>query len=100
MHVSGAVAATVRSETYEVAGDKVLVVEAAVVALCEDVEVLGQGDEHAEEERNARADEAKRRRVRQLVVGDALGPARAHKVDVRDEERDPGQEAEDGRQVD
>lgn len=86
--------------TYEITGDEVLVVKVAVFALGEDVEVLSQRNQAAEEQRNVRSDEAKWSSVRQLVVGDTLSSARTHKEDVRNQKRDPGQQTKDGSQVD
>lgn len=88
------------STTYKISSDEVLVIKAAVAAPGEDGEILGQGDQNAEEQGNVRSNETKRRSVSHLVFGDTLSPACANEPDVGYQERDPGQESEDGGQVD
>jgi len=66
----------------------------------EDVEVFEDGNDNAEDESKVGAVEAEGGDVSQLGVCDALGAARAHKADVRDEDGDPGEEAENGDEVD
>ena len=84
--------------------DEVLVVEVdrarARLIVHEHVEVLEDGDEDAEHEREIGAVEAKGGGVGHLALGDALGPAGAHEADVADEDGDPGEQAEDGDEVD
>lgn len=84
----------------DVAGDEGDVVGLEGEAGDEGVEVLGDGHEHADEERHVRAPDAERRRVRHHLVGQALRLARAHEPDVRHEDRDPREQAEDGGHVD
>lgn len=88
----------------QVSGEEVLVVElfAALAALDvhEDVEIFEDGDDDAEAESEVGAVEPKGRRVVHLRLVDALGAPGFDEVDVRDEDGDPGQEAEDGGQVD
>lgn len=86
--------------TYEIASDKSLGVERAIFAFCEGGEILGQSDQTAEEQCDVGASEAKRSRVGHLVLCDALGTTSADEEDVRNEERNPGQESKDGGQVD
>ena len=72
--------------TYEVSRNKVLVVESAILGILgEYTEVLCQGDENAEEQRNVRSDKTERSSVRHHVFGDALSATRANKPDVRDQ---------------
>ena len=66
----------------------------------EDVKVLEDGDEDAEDEREVGAVETKGRGVGHLVTRDALGAPGAHEADVAYKDRDPGQQAEDGDEVD
>ena len=65
----------------------------------EDVEVLKDSHDDAENERGPRPVQAEGRHVDEVGVGDALGPARLDEADVRHEDGDPGQQAEDGDQV-
>lgn len=74
----------------DVAGDEGDVVGLDGEAGDEGVEVLGDGHEHADEERDVRAPDAEGRRVRHHVVCEALRLARAHERDVRHEDGDPG----------
>lgn len=86
----------------QVSRDEILVVEGRRIAgryVHEDVEVLENGDDDAEDEREPGPVQPERRDVVELVVRDALGPARLHEVDVRHEDGDPGQQAEDGDEV-
>ena len=84
--------------------DEILVVEIhrafSGFIVHKNVKVLEDGDEDAEHEREIGAVEAKGGGVGHLGIGDALGAPGAHKVDVRDENGDPGQQAEDGDEVD
>lgn len=73
--------------------------EASVITLGEDAKVLGQGDEAAEEEGTVGADQAEGSDVGHLVIGKALCLARLQEVDVCHQDRDPGQQTEDGHQV-
>lgn len=85
----------------EVGRDEVLVVEVAPLRVVgEDVEVLGQGDDNAEEQGTVGAGNTERRGVGHALDGDLLGLASTHEVDVGDQDRDPGQQTEDGDQVD
>lgn len=90
----------VRSETYKVASDEVLVVEVTVASARKNVEVLGQSDKATEEKCNDGSPETEGSDVGQLVVGDALSTACADEPNVRNEQRDPGQQTEDGSKVD
>ncbi|KFY22760.1 hypothetical protein V493_06341, partial [Pseudogymnoascus sp. VKM F-4281 (FW-2241)] len=89
----------------QVRSDEVLVVPLAVRVLPvvlgnEVVEALEDGDQAAEAETDVRAPESAGGDKGQGAVGDVLGAAGAHKVDVRHENRDPGEETEDGDEVD
>ncbi|KFH40351.1 hypothetical protein ACRE_089840 [Hapsidospora chrysogenum ATCC 11550] len=83
----------------KVASDKGGIVEGLAVP-DEDGEVLGEGNQAAEEERNAAPPRAQGRTVGQFAVGNVLHTASLDEVDVRDEDGDPGQKAKDGGQVD
>lgn len=81
--------------------DELLVVEVAPFrVVCEHVERFGQGDDDAENQGAPGAGDAQGRLVRERGVGDVLGLPGPDEVDVCDEDGDPGQEAEDGDQVD
>ena len=88
----------------EVTGDEIFVVEIdgalAGLVVDEDVKVLEDGDDDAEDEGEIGAVQAERGRVGHLRLGDALGAAGAHEADVRHEDGDPGQQAKYGDQVD
>lgn len=88
----------------EVAGDEVFVVEflaaLAILDVHEDVEVLEDGDDDAEAEGEVGAVKAEGSDVVHLTLVDALGPPRLDEVDVRHQNGNPGQDAEDGDQVD
>lgn len=85
----------------QVGGDEVLVVEVAPLGVVrEHVEVLGQRDDDAEDQGAPRPVHAQRRLERQRRVGHLLRLTGPHEVDVRHEDRDPGEQAEDGDQVD
>ncbi|KFZ18975.1 hypothetical protein V501_00877 [Pseudogymnoascus sp. VKM F-4519 (FW-2642)] len=89
----------------QVRSDKVLVVPLAVRVLAsvlgqEEVEALEDGDQTAEDETDVRAPESAGRDEGHGAVGDVLGAARAHKVDVGDQDGDPSEETEDGDEVD
>lgn len=88
--------------TYEVSSNKVLVVEIAVClrALSEDIEVLRQRNENAEEQRNVGSSKTEWSSVRHHVLGNALSATRANKPDVRNQKRDPRQQSENGGEVD
>ncbi|GKT67100.1 hypothetical protein ColTof4_12728 [Colletotrichum tofieldiae] len=84
----------------EVASDESLVLLLAEVSAGEDIVVLGEGDDDAEEQSAIGAPDTKRCDVRQDLVGDVLRLAGLAPPDVSDEDRDPGEQTEDGRQVD
>ena len=65
----------------------------------EDVEVLEDGNQDAEHQREPGSVEAEGCRVRHHVLLDTLGAPRAHEVDVRHQDGDPREQAEDGDQV-
>lgn len=83
----------------EVAGDEGGIVE-ELGRLDEDGVVLGEGDEAAEEEGDVAAPDAEGSAVGHDVVGNLLDAAGLDEVDVSDEDGDPGQDTEDGGQVD
>lgn len=89
-----------KGETYEVTGDKVLVVKSTVGSTSKNVEVLGQSNKAAEEQRNNGSPETERSSVGHLVSGNTLGATSANEPDVRNEQRDPGQQTEDRGEVD
>lgn len=89
----------------EVAGDEIFVVELfepvlTSVVVHEDVVVLEDGDDDTEAKSEVGADKTKRSHVVHLTLVDALGAPRLDKVNVRHQDGDPGQKAEDGDQVD
>lgn len=89
----------------QVCSDEVLVVPLSVRALTrvlgkEEVEALEDGNQDAEAETDVRAPDSAGRDKGQGAVGNVLGTTSAHKVDVGNQNRDPGQESEDGDQVD
>lgn len=89
----------------KVRGDEVLVIPLSVRALAivlgnEEVEALEDGNQAAEDEGDVRAPESAGRDKGHGAVGHVLRAASAHKVDVGHQDRDPGQESEDGDQVD
>ena len=84
----------------EVAGDEGLVVELNAGGLDEDVEVLSQGDEAAEEQSDVGSPDAEGCLVREGVGGNVLRTTCPDEVDVRDEQGDPGEDTEDGGEVD
>ena len=86
----------------EVRGDEVLVVELAVClrVVHEDVVVLRERDEAAEHERDVRAGQAQGCDKGQGFDGDVLRAPGVDEVDVGDEKGDPGEQAEDGDEVD
>lgn len=88
--------------TYQITSDEILVVKVAIglFVSSEDAEVLCQGNQNAEEQSNVRASQTKWSSVSHLILGDALSPTRAHKEDMRDQEGDPGQQTENGGQID
>jgi hypothetical protein len=81
----------------KVSGNEVLVVEVPVGVgrVHEHGVVLGQGDEDAEEDGAVGAVDAEGRGVGEGRGGDVLRDAGANEVDVRDEDGNPGEEAED-----
>jgi hypothetical protein len=87
--------------TYQIAGDKVLIIKVAVRLLVtgEYAEVLGQGNQNAEEQGDVGTSQTEWSGISHLVFGDALCPTCAHEKDVRDEERNPGKETKNGGQV-
>lgn len=84
----------------EISGDEVLVVELAGGGVDEDVEVLGQGDEDREEQADDSTPVALRGDVGHGAVGDVLRAASTEEEEVGDEDGDPGQDTEDGDEVD
>jgi len=85
----------------KVSSDEVLVVKVAIALIVgEGGKVLGQGDQAAPEEGEVGAPDAEGSSVGELLGGYALGFAGAAEVDVGDEDGDPGQQTEDGGQVD
>lgn len=88
--------------TYEVPSDKVLVVEVTIGlgASRENIEVLGQSDQTTEEERNDGSPETQWSNIGQLIIGNSLSTTCADEVDVRNKQRNPGQQTEDGGEVD
>lgn len=89
----------------EVAGDEVSVVEflepfLTSLVVHKDVKVLEDGDDDAEAKGEVGAPQAKRSHVVHLTLVDALGPSRLDEINVRHQDGDPGQDAEDGDQVD
>lgn len=74
--------------------------KASITAFREDGEVLRQSNQAAEEAANVRSDEAERRDIRHLLVGDSLRPAGLDEKDVGNENGDPSQQTENGHQVD
>lgn len=84
----------------KVSGDEAFVVEVAVIlAMDEDVVALCEGNDAAEGESEVGACGAQGGLVYEVGIGDVLGFSGAHKVDVGDEQGDPGEETEDGDQI-
>lgn len=89
----------------QVGSDEVLVVPLAVRAGArvlgqEVVETLEDGDEAAEEQTDVRTPDSARGDKSHGAVWNILSAARAHEVDVGHEDGDPGEETEDGDEVD
>lgn len=82
----------------KVSSDECRVISAEITD--ENIKVLGQCNQDAEEQGDVRAPDAQRCVVRHDIVGDALSLTGATEGDVGDENGDPGQETKDGRQVD
>lgn len=85
----------------KVSRNEVLVVKVSVLgAASEDAEVLGQGNQNAEEQRKVRAPETERCNEGHLLVSNTLGAAGFDEEDVGDQKRNPSAETENGDQVD
>lgn len=85
----------------EISSDEVLVVKVSVFrAPSEDIEVLGQGNQDAEEKCEVRTTKTQRGNERHLLVRDALSPPGLDEEYVRNQERNPGAKTKDGHQVD
>ena len=88
----------------KVGGDEVLVVELSVsswlVVWDEVVESLEEGYEAAEEEGDVGSPNSSWRDEWHLAVKNTLGLAGSNEVDVRNEDRDPSKDTEDGDKVD
>ncbi|GKT46287.1 uncharacterized protein ColSpa_06468 [Colletotrichum spaethianum] len=84
----------------EVTGDEGLVLLLAKVAADEDIVVLGKSDDDAKGQSAVRAPDTEGGDVGKDLVGDVLGLAGLAPPDVGDKDRDPGQQTEDGSQVD
>ena len=88
----------------QITGDEIRGVEGltafATLDMHEDVKVLEDGNHDAEHQGEVGAVEAEGSDVVHLILVDALRPAGFDKVDVRHENGYPGQEAEDGDQID
>jgi len=64
------------------------------------VQVLGEGDQAAEEQADDGPPLAERSDVWHLIIGDTLSFSCTDEEDVRREQRDPRQQTEDGGKVD
>ncbi len=88
----------------EISRDEIDVVEllAALAAFFVDehVEIFENGNQDAKDQGEIGPPQTKGGRVRQAMLFDALGAARLHEVNVRHEDGDPGQDAENRHQVD
>ena len=87
----------------KVSSDEILVVEDWILAgldVDKDVKVLEDGDDDAEYQGEIRTIETEWGRVRHHVVVHSLGAPGAYEEDVRYQNGDPGQEAEDGNKID
>ena len=84
----------------DVSGNEILVVKVTIVSLRENGEVLRECDEDGESKGAVGAVDAEGSDVGHCRVGDVLGAARTDEVDVCDQDRNPGEETEDGGEVD
>lgn len=84
----------------EISSDEVLVVEVAGRGVDEDVEVLGQADEDCEEQADDGTPVALRGDIGHGAVGDVLSAASTKEEEVGDKDGNPGQDTEDGDEVD
>ena len=86
----------------EVASNESSVVKLAVhlATVEEDGEVLGECDDAAEEEGDVASPDAQGRAIGHDAVGDILCAAGLDEVDVRNEDGDPGEQTEDGGEID
>lgn len=86
----------------EVGGDEILGIEVAVFlrVVHEDVVILGEGNKAAEDKSEIRAVLSEGCFVGKRGERDILGHAGTDKVDMGDEDRDPGKETENGDKVD
>lgn len=87
-------------KTYEVTSNEVLPVKVAIFALGKDREVLGDGNQDAEEQSNVGSNQTERSDIGHLVLGNALSTTSADEENVRYQKRDPGQETKNGGKVD
>ena len=87
----------------KVSSDEVLVIKNLVLPLGimhKDVEILEDGHHDAEYERKVRPIQPKGCSVRHHILAHPLRAPSAHEPDVRYKNRNPGQQAEDGDQID
>lgn len=80
----------------EITSDEGLILESAN----EDIKVLGESDKNAPEESKVGSVNTAWSAVWHLIVGNTLGLSCTVEVDVSDEDGDPGQQTEDGDEVD
>ncbi len=72
--------------TYKVTSDEILIIKVSVFAFREDIEVLRESDQDAEEQSDAGSGETEWCSVCELVVGDTLRSARANEENVSRQE--------------